>query len=30
MATFLPTLLAIQGAIEITWLFTSVMPGWKQ
>ncbi len=30
MVTFLPTLPVIHGAIEITWLFTSVMPGWKQ
>ena len=30
MVTFLPTLAAIHGAIEMTWHFTSVMPGWKQ
>ena len=29
MVTFLPRLPAIQGAMEITWDFTSVMPGWN-
>jgi hypothetical protein len=29
MVTFLPTFFAIHGAMAMTWLFTSVMPGWK-